>query len=79
MEKKNAENPEMKYKLFQVLIAAFVKTVTLRPNMNRFIKGGRIFQRDDLTAAFVVKKEFSDDGGGALAYLSMELVPQFDR
>ena len=72
MEKKNAENPEMRYKLFQILIAAFVKTVTLRPKMNRFIKVGRIFQRDDLTAAFVVKKEFSDDGGEALAYLSFD-------
>ncbi len=72
MAEKNAEMPELKYKLFQVLIAAFVKTVTLRPKMNRFIKGGRIYQRDDLTAAFVIKKEFSDDGGEALAYLSFD-------
>jgi len=72
MALKNAEMPELKYKLFQIIIAAFVKTVTLRPKMNRFIKGGRIYQRDDLTAAFVIKKEFSDDGGEALAYLSFD-------
>ncbi len=72
MAEKNADNPELQYKLFQLLVAAFVKTVTLRPKMNRFVKGGRIYQRDDLTAAFVVKKEFSDDGGEALAYLSFD-------
>ncbi len=72
MAEKNAENPELKYKLFQLIVAALVKTVTLRPKMNRFIKGGRIYQRYELTAAFVVKKEFSDDGGEALAYLSFD-------
>lgn len=72
LEEKNSANPELKYKLFQILVAAFVKTVTLRPKMNRFVKGGRIYQRDALTAAFVVKKEFSDDGGEALAYLPFD-------
>ncbi len=72
INEKNAENPEMKYKLFQLIVAALVKTITLRPKMNRFVKGGRIYQRDELTAAFVVKKEFSDDGGEALAYLSFD-------
>lgn len=72
LEQKNSANPEMRYKLFQLLVAAFVKTVTLRPKMNRFVKGGRIYQRDELSAAFVVKKEFSDEGGEALAYLSFD-------
>lgn len=72
MAAKNAEQPEMKYKLFQIIVAALVKTITLRPKMNRFIKGYRIYQRFDLTVAFVVKKEFSDDGGEALAYLSFD-------
>lgn len=72
IEKKNAENPEMQYKLFQIIIAALVKTITLRPKMNRFVKGGRIYQRDVLSAAFVVKKEFADDGGEALAFVEFD-------
>lgn len=72
IEEKNGENPEMQYKLFQLIVAAVVKTITLRPKMNRFVKGGRVYQRDLLTAAFVVKKEFSDDGGEALAYLAFD-------
>ena len=72
MERKNAENPEMEYKLFQIIVAAFVKTITLRPQMNRFIKGYRVYQRDALTAAFVVKKQFTDDGSEALAYIAFD-------
>ncbi len=72
MERKNAENPEMEYKLFQIIVAAFVKTITLRPKMNRFIKGYRVDQRDSLTAAFVVKKQFTDDGSEALAYIACD-------
>lgn len=72
IEKKNAENPEMQYKLFQIIVAALVKTITLRPKMNRFIRGCRIYQRDVLSTAFVVKKEFADDGGEALAFVKFD-------
>lgn len=72
MERKNAEKPEMQYKLFQIIIAATVKTVTLRPKMNRFVKGCRMYQRDDLSIAFVVKKEFDDEGGEALAFVKFD-------
>ena len=70
LEQKNATNPEMPYKLFHVILAATVKTVTLRPKMNRFIQGYRTYQRNELTTAFVVKKQFADEAHEALAYLS---------
>lgn len=72
LEKKNAENPEEPYKLFHVLLAAIVKTLTLRPKMNRFIKGYRTYQRNDLTLAFVVKKRFADEGKEALAFVKFD-------
>ena len=37
LEKKHAGNPEYKYNLFQVMVTAVLKTITLRPKMNRFI------------------------------------------
>ena len=37
LEKKNAGNPKYKYNLFQVIVTGLLKTVTLRPKMNRFI------------------------------------------
>jgi len=40
LEKKNSDDPEYKYNLFQVILTAIVKTLTLRPKMNRFIANG---------------------------------------
>lgn len=68
LERKNAELGGVKLTLFHVILAALIKTVTLRPKMNRFVQGGRTYQRHALSAAFVVKKQFSDNGGEALAY-----------
>lgn len=56
LEEKNRGNDGEPYKFFQLLIAALVKTITLRPKMNRFIQGYRIYQRNVLTMGFVVKR-----------------------
>ncbi len=69
LEKKNAENPEYKYNLFQSIVTAVLKTITLRPKMNRFIANKNLYQRDEITAAFVVKRIFSDNGEEALAVI----------
>lgn len=78
LEGKNASNPEFAYKLFHVFLSALVKTVTLRPKMNRFIQGNRTYQRNALTAAFVVKKQFADDSHEALAYLPFDGTSTID-
>lgn len=67
LEKKNVEGIPYKYNLFQLVVTAILKTIHLRPLMNRFIARGKMYQRNDLTAAFTVKKIFSDHGGEALA------------
>lgn len=64
---KNAGNPAYKYNLFQLVLTAVLKTITLRPKMNYFIANGNMYERNEITAAFVVKKIFSDNGGEALA------------
>ena len=65
LEKKNG--PDYPYNLFQVMVTALLKTITLRPKMNRFIANQTMYQRNEVTASFTVKKLFSDDGGEALA------------
>ena len=67
LEKKNAGNPEYAYNLFQVMVTAVLKTITLRPKMNRFIANKTMYQRNEVSAAFTVKKIFSDNGAEALA------------
>ena len=67
LEKKNEGNPEYKYNLFQVMVTAVLKTITLRPKMNRFIANKTMYLRNEVSAAFTVKKIFSDNGAEALA------------
>ena len=69
LERKNAGKTEYAYNLFQIMVTALLKVITLRPKMNRFIANKTIYQRNEVSAAFTVKKEFSDDGGEALAFI----------
>jgi hypothetical protein len=70
LEKKNANlDKAHRYTIFHAVCAAIVKTFTLRPQMNRFIKGCRLYQRDELSLGFVVKKQFRDDAGEGLAFI----------
>ena len=69
LEAKNATNPEFRYTLFQLVSAAILKTVVLRPKLNRFIAGRRVYQRSFLSIAFVAKKKFADDGAESLLML----------
>lgn len=69
LEKKNAEDPEYHYNLFQIMVTALLKVITLRPKMNRFIANQSIYQRNEVSAAFTVKKFFSDNGAEALAFI----------
>lgn len=66
---KNSGDTDFPYTLFHVIVAAMLKTVTLRPKMNRFIANKNIYQRNHISASFIVKKQFSDDGSEALAIL----------
>lgn len=72
LEKKNAANPQYKYTLFHVICAAMVKTIALRPKMNRFISGRRLYQRHDISLSFVAKKQFNDDGEESLLFLKFD-------
>jgi len=66
---KNPTEDGFPYKLFHVIVSAVLKTITLRPLMNRFIANKNLYERNWVSAAFTVKKEFSDKGGEALAIL----------
>ena len=69
VDRKNAENPEYKYTFFHVIAAAVAKTIYLRPKMNRFYAGDRLYQRKRIVLSFAAKKRFSDNGDEALVFL----------
>ena len=80
LKKKNeelaAQMPEgeepFQYTLFHLIVTAMMKTIKLRPKMNWFIQNKRIYERNEITSAFVVKKQFSDHGAEALAVVRAE-------
>ncbi len=57
---RNSGNPTIQTKAFHVFVAAIAKTLYHREMLNRFVAGRRMYQRKELTFAFVVKRQFSD-------------------
>ncbi len=72
IEKRNANSPEFKYTFFHFIVAAIAKTIVLRPKMNRFYSGHRLYDRKDLLFSFVVKKKFTDSGEEVLATIKID-------
>ena len=66
---KNVDGIPFKYTFFHEILTALVKTVTLRPKLNRFYANENYYQRNKVTAGFVIKKEFSDGSEEAVALL----------
>ncbi len=72
LEKRNAEDPEFRFTIFHVAVAALAKTLYLRPKLNRFIAGHRTYQRDEISFCFTAKHKFSDNAGEFVMYLVAE-------
>lgn len=49
--------------LFELMLAAYVRTLAARPDMHRFVVGRRLYQRRHLELSFAVKKRFEDGAG----------------
>lgn len=69
LKEKNSTCTENNYSLFQIISMALLKTIVLRPELNRFIQGRRIYQRKHFSLAFVAKKQFADGGAESLLTL----------
>ena len=69
LAEKNKEETEFPYTMFHLVVVALLKTIMLRPKLNRFIANSNFYQRNYISASFVVKKQFSDKGAEALAVM----------
>ena len=72
LAKLNEGRTEDKYTFFHIVSAAIGKAFILRPKMNRFIVGSKLYQRKDVTVAFTVKKRFDDHAEEALAFFTYD-------
>jgi hypothetical protein len=55
-------HPDLHPTLFHVVLWALAQTFDRHPNINRFVAGGRLFQRDGIWLSFTVKTELSEQG-----------------
>lgn len=58
--------------LFSTMVAAMLRTSALRPALNRFVKGYRLYQRNDLIVGFVAKEGYEDDSGSHLVNVTLD-------
>ena len=72
LEKKNASHPDYKTTVFHCAVTGMARMVSERPLMNRFIQGYRMYERDEITLSFVVKRRFADGAEESLMVLTAQ-------
>jgi len=58
LEKRKSEGIRFSY--LDILIGSIVRVISLRPKLNRFIMNGKVYKRNNIQVAFVVKKKLVD-------------------
>lgn len=57
----NRAHPETRVTVFHVFLWAAVRAIHARPRLNRFVMGGRLWQRDGIWVSYSAKKAMRDD------------------
>lgn len=58
--------------LFHALVMAAAKMIYHRPSLNRFVKQRKLYQRDEITIAFVSRREFKDESDELLIQIKID-------
>lgn len=72
-EPSRGQLPAERFSLFGLLIAAAVRTIALKPRLNRFVHGRAIYQRKGISVSFIVKKALTEAAGEGTAKIHFEL------
>ena len=72
LEERNAQHPDYKTTIFHCFVTIVARMIRERPKMNRFIQGWRMYERNEVSLSFVVKRRFADGADESL----MVLVPK---
>ncbi|WP_426348446.1 hypothetical protein ACPWSR_11915 [Alloiococcus sp. CFN-8] len=62
----------LNYNYMKIIIAAMVRTIALRPALNRFVMNGRIYTRPKIWVSFVIHRTLRDDSAGTTVKLCFE-------
>jgi hypothetical protein len=75
LEKRNRERPgERKITLFHLFLRSASQALVLRPGVNRFVKGGRLWQRDGAWISFSAMREIKD--GSVMLSIKRRFYPE---
>ncbi len=66
---KDKKSQGLDYNYFKIIIAAMVRTIALRPALNRFVMNGNIYTRHKIWVSFVVQRTLRDDSAGTTVKL----------
>lgn len=72
LETVNARHPEYKTTVFHCVVTAIGRVGRMRPYLNRFICGRKLYERDELTLSFVAKRKFQDHAEESLMVLKVQ-------
>lgn len=70
IDQRNLEHPEYKTTVFHCIVAALARVISMRPYLNRFICGRKLYERNEITLSFVAKRKFQDHAEESLMVLT---------
>jgi len=82
LEKANQGRERDRLTLFHVILCACVRTIALRPKLNRFISNRRLWQRNQIIFSFVVKRQMEENaesGNAMISYSPYETLDTLSR
>jgi hypothetical protein len=79
LRRKNAEAGGERYSLFGILIAAAVRTIALKPRLNRFVHRRAVYARKGISVSFIVKKSLTEASSEANAKIGFEPEDDLER
>lgn len=78
LEKVNKGLEKKKLTLFHIILCAGVRTIALRPKLNRFVSNRRLWQRNQIIFSFVVKKYLDENADSTTAMISFSPYETLD-
>jgi hypothetical protein len=72
LRRKKAEAGGERYSLFGILIAAAVRTIALKPRLNRFVHRRAVYAHKDISVSFIVKKSLTEASSEANAKIHFD-------
>ncbi len=79
IREKNRKAGERKYHIFDLIMAALVRTFALKPELNRFIARSEFWQRNEISFSFVVKRSRTQEGEERNAVVTFERDMVFEQ